>query len=184
MKNQYFVKFIAVLLIVFFNFTYSRGQVVINEIMQSNLNVIMDDLNDYPDSWVELYNAGDNVVNLQNYAIGTKKKYASNYLLPSYSLQPKSYVVIYCDKEGSGLHADFRVESGSKGNLYLFDASETQIDAITNMAAMPSPDVAYGRITDGGDSWNYLVTPTPGTSNNTSVSTVVILPAPLFSVNG
>ena len=53
MKNQYFVKFIAVLLIVFFNFTYSRGQVVINEIMQSNLNVIMDDLNDYPDSWVE-----------------------------------------------------------------------------------------------------------------------------------
>ncbi len=184
MKNQYFVKCFIALLIVTFNYTNTKAQVVINEIMQSNLNVIMDDLNDYPDSWVELYNAGDNVVNLQNYALGTKKKYTSNYLLPSYSLQPKSFVVIYCDKEGSGLHADFRVESGSKGNLYLFDSSETQIDAITNLAAMPSPDVAYGRTTDGGPNWNYFVTPTPGKSNITSVATDVILPAPLFSVKG
>ena len=31
-----------------------RAQVVINELMQSNVDCIMDDLDDFPDSWVEL----------------------------------------------------------------------------------------------------------------------------------
>ena len=184
MKNNYYFKSIALSLIFIFNLSTIRAQIVINEIMQSNLNIIMDDLNDYPDSWVELYNAGNSSVNLQNYGLGTKSKYSSSYLLPSYILQPKSFVIIYCDKEGSGLHADFRVESGSKGNIYLFDASGTQIDAITNMSAMPSPDVAYGRTEDGGSTWSYLVTPTPAVSNNNSVSTDIILPNPFFSVEG
>ena len=41
-----------------------RAQVVINELMQSNVDCIMDDLDDFPDSWVELYNTGDKVVDL------------------------------------------------------------------------------------------------------------------------
>jgi len=31
-------------------------KLVINELMQSNIDCIMDDLNEFPDSWVELYN--------------------------------------------------------------------------------------------------------------------------------
>ena len=30
------------------------AQVVINELMQSNIDCVMDDLNEFPDSWVEL----------------------------------------------------------------------------------------------------------------------------------
>ena len=32
----------------------TNAQVVINEFMQSNIDCIVDDLNDCPDSWVEL----------------------------------------------------------------------------------------------------------------------------------
>ena len=31
-----------------------NGQVVISEIMQSNIDCIMDDMNEFPDSWVEI----------------------------------------------------------------------------------------------------------------------------------
>ena len=44
--------------------TQAKAQLVINEIMQSNIDGIMDDLNEFPDSWVELYNSGDAPVNL------------------------------------------------------------------------------------------------------------------------
>ena len=184
MMHNYYLKLLAILIVLFFNTSVTKAQIVINEVMQSNLNIIMDDWNEYPDSWVELYNAGNTPVNIQNYGLGTKSKYSSSYLLPYHMLQPKSFLIIYCDKEENGMHASFRLESGSKGNVYLFDNNGTQIDAITNMAAMPSPDVAYGRTEDGGANWNYMVTPTPGKSNNSSVSTDVILPYPLFSVEG
>ena len=46
------------------------AQVVINEIMQSNIDCIMDDINEFPDSWVELYNTGTSAVNLSQYKIG------------------------------------------------------------------------------------------------------------------
>ena len=48
----------------------TRAQLVINELMQSNIDCIMDDLNEFPDSWVELYNAGAEPVNLGDYKIG------------------------------------------------------------------------------------------------------------------
>ena len=184
MKNNCLSRFLVLSLLLVIGLPKTQAQIYINEVMQSNLNIVMDDLNDYPDSWVELYNAGTDVVNLKDYGLSVKSKYANSYKLPSYNLHPQSYLIIYCDKEGKELHADFRLESGSKGNIYLFDASGTQIDAILNMDAMPSPDVAYGRTQDGGDAWSYLVTPTPGGSNNTSVVSDVVLPEPVFSVAG
>ena len=32
---------------------------MINELMQSNIDCVMDDINEFPDSWVELYNPTD-----------------------------------------------------------------------------------------------------------------------------
>ena len=46
-----------------------NGELIINEFMQSNIDGIMDDLNDFPDSWVELYNSGNTAVNLKDYKI-------------------------------------------------------------------------------------------------------------------
>ena len=50
----------------------ANAQLVINEIMQSNVECIMDDIHEFPDSWVELYNSGSTAVNLKDYKIGTK----------------------------------------------------------------------------------------------------------------
>ena len=51
----------------------ANAQLVINEIMQSNVECFFDnDTKEFPDSWVELYNSGSTTVNLKDYKIGTK----------------------------------------------------------------------------------------------------------------
>ena len=47
-----------------------NAQLVINELMQSNVEEIMDDLNEFPDSWVEIYNLGPETAILSEYKIG------------------------------------------------------------------------------------------------------------------
>lgn len=159
----------------------THAQIVINEVMQSNVNGIMDDLNDFPDSWVELYNSGATPVDVAGYGLSVKNKAAKAYRLPSAIVPAHGYLLVYCDKVGSGLHADFRVDSG-KGDVYLFDASGSVVDQVT-MAKQPAPDIAYGRVTDGADGWGYQLTPSPGGANSSGVSDK-LLPEVTFSEQG
>ena len=70
-RSQY-IKFItlAVVLCSIGTVSAQNTKLVINEFMQSNIDLIMDDLNEFPDSWVEIYNAGPNAAELSNYKIG------------------------------------------------------------------------------------------------------------------
>ena len=162
--------------------TSVQAQVVMNELMQSNIDCIMDDLNEFPDSWVELYNSGTEAVNLKDYKLGAKEKPGKAWQLPNQTLNAKSYVVVYCDKEESGLHTNFRLETGKDGNVYLFQGEEI-VDKIEKMSKMPAPNIAYGRKTDGSDEWGYQATPTPGKANCGQTCTD-ILGEPVFSQKG
>ena len=160
---------------------------VINELMQSNIDCIMDDLNDFPDSWVELYNPTDEPINLQDYKIGSKKKADNAWQLPDSMVAAHSYVVIYCDKAGeddgvSAMHTNFRLESSKDSKLYLFK-NDKSVDVLDNLAPQPAPNIAYGRKTDGGDEWGYQAVPSPGASNCGSLCSE-ILGAPVFSMPG
>ncbi|MBQ6229014.1 MAG: CotH kinase family protein [Prevotella sp.] len=150
--------------------------------MQSNIDCIMDDLNEFPDSWVELYNSGTEAVNLKDYKLGAKEKPGKAWQLPNQTLNAKSYVVVYCDKEESGMHTNFRLETGKDGNVYLFQGEEI-VDKIEKMSKMPAPNIAYGRETDGSDEWGYQATPTPGKANCGQTCTD-ILGEPVFSQKG
>ncbi len=161
--------------------TQAKAQLVINEIMQSNIDCIMDDLNEFPDSWVELYNSGDAPVNLADYKIGSKKSASKAWQLPNKTVNAHDYVVIFCDKEENGLHTSFRLESDDAGSVYLFKGDETV--GKEDYVAMPAPNIAYGRKTDGGDEWGYQATPTPGASNCGTIYTDV-LGSPVFSAEG
>ena len=133
----------------------ARGQLIINELMQSNIDCLMDDLNEFPDSWVELYNSGEEAVNLNQYKLGDEEDATKAYQLPYKLLQPQQYIVIYCDKEAKGLHTDFRLESGKNAAAYLFQG-ETCIDKVEKLNKQPAPNIAYGRKTEGEDKWMEL----------------------------
>ena len=159
---------------------------IINELMQSNVENIMDDIKEFPDSWVELYNPTDETINLKDYKISNKNKEKKAWQLPDKTVEPKKYVVIYCDKEGkedNRLHADFRLESGKGCQVYLFKGKEVADSLPEALKKMPAPDVAYGRVTDGADKWGYQLTPTAGKAN-CGKTTKNILGAPVFSEKG
>ena len=158
------------------------AQLIINELMQSNIDCIMDDLNEFPDSWVELYNAGTDPVDLSAYAIGVKEQRSKAYTLPARTLAPGAHAIVYCDKAEQGMHTSFRLESGKDGAVYLFRGDDIA-DCITGMKKMPAPGIAYGRTTDAADTWGYQHTPTPGAPNcGTTLSK--ILGEPVFSHPG
>ena len=173
--------------------TYSaHAQLIINEIMQSNVECIMDDIKEFPDSWVELYNSGDEAINLKDYKISNKNKEKKAWQLPDKTVAAKGYAIIYCDKEGkenNRLHADFRLESGKGCTVYLFNNKEV-VDSLPYidekpMVKMPAPDIAFGRKTDASGDWGYQLTPTPGKANTGEICNAKhILGAPVFSEPG
>ena len=151
----------------------------INEVMQCNINGVMDDLNEYADGWVELFNDGAEPLNLNGYAIGEKRDKEKAYVLPSVSVAPNSYLLVYCDKENAGLHTDFRLDTDAPSTLYLWTSDGTVADSVS-LPTMLAPNTPYGRIKEG---WSFLRKPTPLGKNGTDKVTAV-LDAPTFSIRG
>lgn len=135
-------------------------QLQINEIMQSNIDCTVDDMNEFPDSWVELKNTGDNPADLGEFTLGESEE--KQWQLPSEILNPGDYKIIYCDKVATGSHADFKLDSG-KGVLFLMKSGEL-VDKI-NYAKQQAPNTAYGRAADEGQ-FGLLCAATPGSVNS------------------
>ena len=161
----------------------TTGKLVINELMQSNIDCIMDDLHEFPDSWVELYNNSDEAIDLKDYQIGTQKD--SAWPLPSQTVEAKGFITVYCDKEENKLHTDFRLESGKGCVVYLFKGNEAVDSLPEALKKMPAPNIAYGRKADGSNEWGYQLTPTPGAANCGEICDEKhILGEPIFSEHG
>ena len=155
----------------------------INELMQSNVDCIMDDLNEFPDSWVELYNSGTSPVSLSNYKLGLTAQADEGWQLPSQIIvEPGSFIVVYCDKVGSGLHTDFRLDPGKGSSVYLFFNGEVT-DKVEDLKKQPAPNISYGRQSETAGEWGYLCEPTPGSANSGHLCTD-LLGAPVFSMPG
>lgn len=174
-------RLITILITIMAGLSCQSQTIVINELMQSNVNFLMVD-NDFPDSWVELYNPFDEDVNIKGYYIGVSNKKDEAYIIPcDCIISSKGYTIIYCDKVNEGLHTNFRIDSG-KGDLFLFDDSGDIIDQI-HFSKMPAPNIAYGRITDGFQEWHYEQYPSAGEAN-TGKGAKEVLPDPIFSLSG
>lgn len=156
--------------------------VVINEIMQSNVNGIMYK-GDFPDSWVELYNDSRKATNIQGWRIGLERNFDAAWEFShSMHIGAASHLLVYCDKVDNGYqHTDFHLDA-HECTIYLWDANGTIVDSLRH-PQQPAPGVAYGRTEDGGEEWDYEVTTTPGASNQ-GVFTHYLMPDPTFSLTG
>ena len=182
------MKFFTLIVATLLSGSASAQTLKINEIMQSNVATVMDDITEFPDSWVELYNPTDAAINLKDYKLSIKNKEKKAWQLPDKTVAAKGYALIYCDKEGkedNRLHADFRLESGKGCQVYLFKSGEVVDSLPEALKKMPAPDVAYGRKTDGASEWGYQLTPSAGKANTGDVCDAKhILGAPVFSEAG
>lgn len=165
---------------------------LINELMQSNIDCKRDDnIKEYPDSWVELYNNSNQAISLKGYKLGTSSKSSKAWSFPKgATIAANSLLLIYCDKEdaydiaANRYQTNFRLDSGDKSNVYLFNGDEI-VGSVTNMPIQPAPNIAYGRESNANSTWGYQLTPTPGKNNTGGVCTnKEILGEPVFSVPG
>lgn len=177
-----FPSHILILILLLLSKQNAQSQLVINEIMQSNVDCIMDDINEFPDSWIEVYNNSSSAVNLRYYSVGQSDNPAEAYSLPQVRVPAYKYVLIYCDKESTGMHTSFRLESTKPGAIYLFKG-DSLVDKLEFIPKQPSPNIAYGRLNENSNEWGWQLTPTPKQANCGQLTTT-ILEAPTFSPKG
>ena len=84
---------------------------IITEFMASNSDTLRDG-NDNSSDWIELYNAGDDPVDLSGYRLTDDPSNLSRWTFPRVTLQPDSYLVVFASGQET---ADFR---DSQGNLH------------------------------------------------------------------
>jgi len=72
---------------------FTQG-LVINEVMASNINTIVDEDGDFED-WIELYNAGDTAVNLEGWGLSDEPDHPFQWTFPPVTVQPGDYLLVW-----------------------------------------------------------------------------------------
>lgn len=148
----------------------------INEISASNLSAYADELGDY-DDWIELYNFGDDTINLNGLYISDTRNDLDKFEITVDTLiLPQSYIVIWADSEPNegALHTNFKLNNEGE-SLFISNSSQIVLDSVNFIA--PIADITYGRLKDNFLSWNYFGVATPGTQNP-PIGMVDIIDAP------
>ena len=150
----------------------SSPSVVINEVVSSNGQSLLNDVYESPD-WIELKNVGKASVSLLGMRITDNIQNTDKaYVLPDVTLEPGAFLILFANKEETDFLA---YESGpicigfslklAGENLALEDANMQLVQELTVPELMR--DVSYARKDDG--TYGYCAEPTPGTENSTTI---------------
>jgi hypothetical protein len=156
---------------------YAQITLVINEFMAKNDGSVLDPYGDY-DDWIEIYNYGDEAVDIGGMYLADNPTSAGRWRVPNNNpslttIPSHGYLLIWADEEaGEGiLHAGFKLSAGGE-QIDLYDAGGNPIDSIA--FGPQNGNESYGRLPDGSDNWQVFTSPTPGASNAAAPVEVVI----------
>lgn len=137
---------------------------VINEVMFSNTSAFANDNGDYL-PWIEIYNPGNNAVQLNNYILSASAAKLLQWQLPDYTLQSGEFYVVFA----AGFEDDL-IPSQSyislingKSKILLSDLSGVEVSRIDEQCV--SHNQSLGRSEDGVGAPVVYAQSTPGYSN-------------------
>lgn len=143
---------------------------VINEFLAANTSGGTDAAGEF-DDWVEIYNNGDTLVQLEGLYLTDDVTEKTRWAFPSgVGLSPGEHLIVWCDTQvdqmtGDELHTNFALEkNGEQLALFLaVDGREPiRVDGVE--WAAEADDIASARVPDGSSNWVHQA-PTPGDSN-------------------
>jgi hypothetical protein len=146
-----------------------RGEVVINELMPSNVSTQQDQDGEY-DDWIELYNRGSESIDLSGFFLTDRAQNLTKYAIPDNTiLGADEYLIIWADEDDTqeGLHANFKL-SRSGESVFLSDADSVIIDQITYTEF--DSDNTFARRPNGSGPFE-VSSPTFAENNNLAIST-------------
>ena len=158
--------------------TLATAVLVINELMASNAGMVMSPAINF-DSWIELYNPGDQAVNLGGMYLSDDAGNLKLWQMPSGigSVPAKGFKVIWLGSNDiKDTQAPFKLDCDG-GTIYLSDASGQLLASQTYPEAMSR--TAWARQTDGGTEWGWTADATPGATNATAAFATKRLAAPV-----
>src|SRR5439155_20075868 len=118
----------------------------ITEFMALNSHSLKDEDGAHED-WIELHNAGSNIVNLAGWYLTDTTNKLTNWMFPSVTLAPDAYLIVFAsgkDRKVGELHTNFKL-SGNGEYLGLIRPDGTNV-AFEYYPAFPiqAPDISYG----------------------------------------
>jgi hypothetical protein len=126
------------------------AQPIITEFMASNNSTLLDG-NGAASDWIELYNAGDQSVNLAGYTLTDDPQELEKWAFPSKNLAPGEYLIVFASGNSSldsagNLHTNFALSAGGE-YLALTAPNGTilsEFGSATENYPAQSEDVSYG----------------------------------------
>lgn len=157
------------------------AQVALNEIQASNGITIADEDGDFED-WIELYNYGNETVNLSGYGLSDEYDDPFRWVFPTVAIGPGEFLLVWASGKdrttpASALHTNFSISADGE-EIILTDPDGERVD---ELPPEPIPrDLSYGRVPDGIGDWFFFSEPTPEGENSTEPFSEVLEP-PQFS---
>lgn len=160
-------------------------RLVINEFIPRNKAVgsptpnFLDEAGKYSD-WIELYNAGEEAVQLSDYYLSDSRDSLYNFTLYDTLLEPGAYYTLFASGETVALdpftgdttgvflhHAPFKLSFTCGDELFLIRKSDSvQVDSVvfdngSDIYKNLISNESYGRYPDGGDEWMPMAGASP-----------------------
>ena len=151
---------------------------VVNELMASNAGEVMSPAINF-DSWIELYNPGDQPVNLGGMYLSNDATNLKLWQMPNNmgTVPAKGYKVVWLGSdEIKSNQATFHLDCDG-GVVYLSDNSGQLV--LSQEYPEAKSRTAWARKTDGGNEWGWTATPTPEATNTTATFADNRLDAPV-----
>jgi hypothetical protein len=153
-------------------------QLYINEFMASNQNAHPDDFGEY-DDWIELYNAGEEEVDIAGLYLTDDLDRPDRYRIPDgyaglTTIGPRDHLVLYADKDSlqGPLHLNFKLSSQGE-SIGLSAKSGDRFLWLDSIRFGPQwPNASFGRFPDGQDQWVAMSPLTPKDNNQVDVTSV------------
>ena len=141
---------------------------VVNELLARNDTANADEAGEF-DDWVEIYNAGDRLVNFDGLYLTDDLATPTKWPLPAGAgLDTGKFLLVWCDgaPEQGDNHASFKLSAASE-DLAIFMVADgfdpIRVDGIHY--EQQQADLSAARVPDGSDNWQPGQVPTPGVSN-------------------
>lgn len=162
---------------------------VINEVLADNNGGLIDEDGEYTD-WIEIYNYGDEDINLEGYGLSDDLDDTLVWTFPNVQIKSNSFLVVRASSKNRKdnneyLHTNFNINKSGEHIVLSYKDGEI-IDSLKLEEC--KENISYGRKPDGQNHFAILSKTTPGQANKVNILENIIpekrLETPKFSHNG
>ncbi len=147
----------------------NAGDLVLNELMASNLYTAADQFGDN-DDWIEIYNTTQFDISTSGLYLTDDVNNLNKWAMPNVVIPADGYLIIWADEDGEqgNDHANFKLSSTNGETVGMYYGDGTEIDVVT--FGDQDVDVSYGRLPNGTGPWTYMAPTFNGNNDFTGVN--------------